>query len=296
MNVKLDVILYKLQVTSLLAEDIRLPIDYKQDFFGKKTFLTVSGQLHLEPLVCGGLGKAWCMTTAFRGEKSTGPHHLAEFWMAELEACFDSLEENMDTNERCIKYCIGKVLEKCSKELELIEIKYKVSLREKLEKYHKEPFIITTHKECVKAMLDAEEKGLVSFKVKPCYDDDLSKEHEKYITEVLYDRPVFVRYYPAKVKAFYMPKINRGDEVEYVDCFDLLFPGIGEVVGGSQRESDYHTLIKRMDECKIDPKKLEHYCEIRIGFDRLMLLFCGDISSNIRDMVPYPRSYKTCLY
>ena len=270
--------------------------------------MTVSGQLHLESLVCGGLGSAWCMTTAFRGEKSTGPRHLAEFWMAELESCFESLDENMKVNEGCLKFCFGRVLAKCGGELEFLQAKYRPDLIAQIQKYASTPFIKSSHEECVRLMLEAQEQGKVKFEVRPRYDDDLTKEHERYITEVLFEgNPVFVRYFPAKIKAFYMPKVDAGTEVEHVDGFDLLFPEIGEVIGGSQRESDYHKLLNRMAEMNVRPQSLQYYLDLRkygsvphggsgIGFDRLMLILCGGIGHNIKDMVPFPRSYKTCLY
>lgn len=294
-------------------------IDYSKDFFKKKSYLTVSGQLHLEALVLGGLSKAYCWTTAFRAEPSLGPRHLGEFWMFELEFCFCNLEDNMAVNEGCIKFCLDTILRECGSELKFLENKFKPGLVEMLKKYATTEFIITTHEQCVTMMLADIDSGKVKinpkkepdgdlfvFRESPGYADDLSKDHERYITEILYSgMPVFVKYFPATVKAFYMPKIDEGNSIEHVSCFDLLFPEIGEIVGGSDRESDYNKLICRMNEMSIDKSSLEYYLDLRkygsvphggsgIGFDRLMMVCTGIF--NIKDMVPFPRAYGLCYF
>jgi asparaginyl-tRNA synthetase len=292
--------------------------DFTKDFFKKPTYLTVSGQLHLEAVVLGGVSKAYCMTTAFRAEPSMSPLHMAEFWMLELEFCFGDLDKNMAVNEGCIKYAFSQILTSCIKELEYLQQKNKSDIISRLTRYVENPFIITTHQECIELMLqDIEDKkvtidvnkkdgDIYVFKDVPTLDGDLTKDHEKYITQILFkDMPVFVRYYPAKIKAFYMPKINKGADIERVDNFDLLFPGIGEVVGGSMRESDYDELGNRMDEMGIPKESLQFYLDLRkygtvphggsgIGFDRLMLVATG--MNNIRDMIPFPRAYKLCHF
>ena len=307
------------EISTIPTKEDKKTIDYTQDFFKKPCYLTVSGQLHLEALVCGGLSKAWTMTTAFRAEPSSGPRHLSEFWMLELEFCFGSLDDNMKINEGAIKHVISKVLEKCKLDLEFLETTYQPDLIKTLQKYASVPFVITTHEECVKIMLtdiasgkviiDSEKKpdeGLYIFKEAPGYADDLSKDHEKYITEVICGGvPAFVRYYPAKIKAFYMPKINEGCEIERVDNFDLLIGSIGETAGGSQRETDYNKLISRTKESGIDPSTLEFFSDLRkygtiphggsgIGVDRLMMVLTGIF--NIRDMIPFPRAYEMCYF
>lgn len=281
-------------------------VDFEKDFFRKHCYLTVSGQLHLEALVCGGLNKAWCMTTAFRAEPSTGPRHLGEFWMAELEFCFSTLEDNMRVNEGCIKHCLNKILKSCYDDLLFLQEKYKPNLIDTIRKYAFYPFTVSSHEECVRLMLLDEADQKVKFEVSPKYDDDLTKEHERYITEKLFDNnPVFVRHFPAIIKSFYMPIIDKGSEVEHVDGFDLIFPEIGEVVGGSQRETDYDLMLEKMKSKNINPESLQFYLDLRkygtvphggsgIGFDRLMMICTGIL--NIRDMVPFPRAYETCLY
>lgn len=307
------------QLTSIPTKEDKKTIDFTQDFFRKRAYLTVSGQLHLEALVLGGLSKAWCMTTAFRAEPSQSPLHMGEFWMLELEFSFGTLEDNMKVNEGCIKYCMNKVLERCHSELEFLQSKFKPSLIETIKRYATKPFVISTHEECVKLMLIDIESGKVKidpekkagddihiFKEIPTLDGDLSKDHEKYITQILYDDiPVFVCYYPAPIKAFYMPKINKGDKIERVQNFDLLMPGIGEVVGGSMRETDHDELLSRMKEMGIKPESLQFYLDLRkygtvphggsgIGFDRLMLVITG--ISNIRDTIPFPRAHELCYF
>lgn len=298
--------------------DDRQNTDYQHDFFRKKTYLTVSGQLHLESIVLGGVQKAFCMTTAFRAEKSTGPRHMAEFWMLEQEHCFGDLDHNMYVNEWCIKKCLQSVLTKCHDELIFLQSKYKPGLIDIIKDYATLKYAITTHTECVKLMLKDIDDGKVTidphkapdtnlyvFREAPDYGDDLSKDHERYITEVLFGGPVFVKYFPAKVKAFYMPIIDPDADIQHVDCFDLLFPEIGEVVGGSQREDNYDKLITRMNDMGIDKSSLEFYADLRkygtvphggsgIGFDRLMMVCTGIF--NIRDMVPFPRSYEHCYF
>lgn len=301
-----------------VKDDDKTSIDFTKDFFHKLTYLTVSGQLHLEAMALS-LSKVWTMTTAFRAEPSFSPLHEGEFWMVELEFAFGTLENNMTVNEGCIKYCISKVIEKCFLELEFLQNKFKQGLIDRLKRYATLPFVRTTHEECIRLMLLDIESGKVKidpdkkagddihiFKEVPTYDGDLSKDHEKYITGILFgDMPVFCCYYPSKIKAFYMPKINKGDDIEKCENFDLLFPQIGEVVGGSMRETDYEELKSRMVEMGIKPESLEFYLDFRkygtaphggsgIGFDRLMLMITG--MENVKDMTPFPRACSHCYF
>jgi asparaginyl-tRNA synthetase len=224
----------------------------------------------------------------------------------------------MRVNEGCIKHALKKVLERCYKELEFLQ-KYKPGLIDTIKKYISQPFVISSHAECVKMMLADIQSGKVKidpektpdsdlfvFKEAPEYADDLSKDHERYITEVLFGgMPVFVRFFPAPIKSFYMPKVDLGAEVEHVDGFDLLFPEIGEVVGGSQRESDYDKLLDRMKEMGVGQEGLQYYLDLRkygtcphggsgVGMDRLMMICTGIF--NIRDMIPFPRAYEHCHF
>lgn len=307
-----------LQVTTMMDKINGQPIDYTQDFFKKASYLTVSGQLHLEALVVGGLSKAWCMTTACRGEPSHSRLHAAEFWMLELEFCFNTLEDNMKVNEGAVKFVIKRVLDKCMDDLKFLEETYKPGLVQMLQKYEKTPFAITTHEECVKRMIDDIESGrvivnpdktddsLYVWKERPGLNEDLSKDHERYISEVIFDGiPTFVKYYPKSIKSFYMPVLDESAEILTVNNFDCIFPFHGEIIGGSQRIDNYDELISRMKENGIRPETLEFYSDLRkygtvphggsgIGIDRLLLVICG--LSNIRDMIPFPRAYELCPF
>jgi len=196
------------KVTSIPVKDDKVSIDYHKDFFKGKRFLTVSGQLHLETYALA-LSKVWTMTVACRAEPSNGRLYLGEFWMVEQEFCFEKLKDNIAVNEGVIKHCIRKVLEKCRQDLEFLQEKFDKDLIKKLEKYTSLPYVVTTHEDCIKRMLDDEVAGKVRFETTPKYDDDLSKEHERYITDVMHDGiPVFVCYYPFTCKAFYMKKCD----------------------------------------------------------------------------------------
>lgn len=305
-------------VTRLLKNDIidiptidnTTKVDSKQDFFNKETFLTESSQLNLEATACA-TGDSYCMTTACRAEPSTGPLHLAEFCMPEYEMRFCELSDNMAVAEGVIKYCIQKVLDKHKFELDYIQSKYSPGLFDKLTKYAKIPFVVSSHQECITLMLQHMADGKVKFEVTPAYDEDLTKEHERYITENLFNGNfVFCCSFPKAIKPFYMPVIDKGAKVEHVDNYDLLCPFVGEVVGGSQRIWKYDELIERMQECGIKREPLEWYVDLRkygscahggagIGMGRLILVLLGfepgKSTFNIRDTQEFPRSYGTCL-
>lgn len=344
---------YPFSVTTLLDKSNvpmdRGEIDFKQDFFKKRVFLTVSSQLHLEASVCSSGTNSYCMTTAFRAEPSTGPLHLAEFCMPEWELVNSKLEDNMNVAEKIIKDSITIILENYRPELEFVdeymkkdirikkenelkeckelkktmtkkdwcakkkkieeyykEISMRIPLIERLERYRDTSFVVTTHEECVRLLKEHVNDKKVEFLEQPEYDGDFSKEHEFYITQVLFDgMPTFVRYYPKNIKAFYMPVINKGDEIERVDCYDLLFPYVGEVVGGSQRISDYDTLEKRMKDINLNMEELEWYLDLRkygtyphggagLGLGRLMIVLTG--IHNIKDMQEFPRACGLTLH
>lgn len=292
-------------------------IDYSKDFFGKPVSLTVSGQFHLEAFATRGIPEVYCTTTAFRAEPSHSKVHLAEFWMTEYEGCTDKLEDIMAVAENSIKAAYEFVLQTCQKELQFLESYTKKSIIATVEKYVSTKWAVISHEEAVTRMLKDIESGVVTidpekktddifiFKEKPKLDGDLTKDHERFACEVICGGiPTFILYYPAAIKAFYMPKINKGDETERARNFDCVFPGSGEVIGGSMRENDADELLERMKEVGIDPNTLAYYIALRqmgspphggfgIGFDRLVTSIIG--LDNVRDSVPFPRTPGSCL-
>lgn len=293
-----------LQVTSLLeGKEGAKTIAYDQDFFGKPVYLTVSAQLHLE---CDALavGRAYCWTRAFRGEKSQTTKHVAEFTMLEHEACFPSLDRNIMFTVEAIRHAARAVLEECGDDVDYLEQQQRAGLRASVEHLASGGFFaVTSHQECVERMLADVAAGTASFVKLPAYDEDLSSEHERYIVDVIHKgMPVVVRYFPEGVKAFYMPLMPDG---KHVDCFDILLPRVGEVVGGSQRETDYERLMSRVKAQGLDPEPLQFYLDLRkygtiphggmgLGFDRLVMYLTG--TDNIRDVSSFPRAYKLCKH
>lgn len=290
-----------LQVTSLLeGKSGNIKVDYTEDFFRKPVYLTVSAQLHLE---CDALalGRVYDWTRAFRGEQSQTSKHVSEFTMLEHEFCFNTLEENIAMVTGAIKAATVEVLRSCTSDIRHLEEKQRPGLYQSLVAIARDPFIITSHEECVRAMLADVESGKACFTKLPGYEDDLASEHEKYIVDILYSgRPVAVRYFPSTVKSFYMPLMPDG---KHVDCFDILFPRVGEIVGGSQRESDYERLMGRVHTLGLDPKPLQFYTDQRkygtvphggmgLGFDRLVMYLSG--TDNIRDVISFPRAFRLC--
>jgi asparaginyl-tRNA synthetase len=303
-----------LQVTSMLNQfGSKVPtlvggsdIDYQRDFFKKPAYLTVSNQLHLEA-VAHGLGKVYTLTNAVRGEASMTSKHLAEFTMLEWEFCFGDLKNNMDMAEAYIKYVIRHILIKCADEMNFLDkIASKpgtgLGLIDRLKELMECQFVRMTHHDAVLKLRDAH--NVKAFEVEPKFDEDLSGEHEKYLVDMITKRPTFVLYYPSKVKAFYMPEVKQSqDSVERVDCFDLLAPKVGELVGGSQRICDYFDLVDKMNRMKMNVAELEWYVSSRrfgsvvhggagLGMDRFVMLATG--MDNIRDTVMYPRTVGMC--
>lgn len=256
-----------------------------KDHFGKDVYLTVSSQLHLEALACSGMRDLYCWTKAFRAEPSTGPIHMSEFSMPEVECMFNSLEENMQLVEQIFHDMFGRLLDQRKSELEYVN----PGISDTLVSY-RQGYKRVTHEECIRRMLESGDE----FDTEPKYDDDLSRQHEYWITrEIGEGKPVFVTHFPQKVKAFYMPVVDPDAEIKRVDCFDLLFPDVGEVVGGSQRIHKYEDMP--------DIKDLEWYKEVRkfgclphggfgLGFIRVIHMLTG---MNARDVTPFQRSYKT---
>lgn len=311
------------QVTTLdldnPARNEKGEIDYKEDFFGKQTNLTVSGQLEGE-LAAMALGNIYTFGPTFRAENSNTTRHLAEFWMMEPEMAFYDNNDNMDLAEELLKYVIKYALEKCPNEIEFLknrqadEDKKKpqnerapMDLVKKLEFCLDNEFIRISYSEAIEILKRSKPNQKKQFKY--LIDDwgiDLQSEHERYLVEKHFKKPVIIADYPADIKAFYMRQ-NEVDEQgrKTVAAMDILFPGIGEIVGGSQREERYDLLIKRMDEMNIPEKEMNWFLDTRrfgtaphagfgLGFERLVLFVTG--MTNIRDVIPFPRYPKSAEF
>ena len=290
-------------------------VDYSKDFFGQKTSLTVSGQLEAE-LGALGLGKVYTFGPTFRAENSNTSRHLAEFWMIEPEVAFSDLKENIDLAEKMLKYCINYCLENNKLDLEYLDMRLKneesqlkkehrseSSLLERLNLVVNNEFERLSYTEAIKILLNskANKKKKFSFQISG-FGDDLQSEHERYLVEKEFKRPVVITDYPKEIKAFYM-RLN--DDGKTVRAMDILFPEIGEIVGGSQREERLKILQKRMKEMNIDEKHLWWYLDTRkfgtckhsgfgLGFERLVMFVTG--MKNIRDVIPFPRTPKNAEF
>jgi asparaginyl-tRNA synthetase len=272
-------------------------IDYHQDFFGKETNLTVSGQLEAE-LGALALSKVYTFGPTFRAENSNTPRHLAEFWMIEPEMAFYDIDDNMDLAEDFMKYLIRYALENCTDDLEFLNKMYDEGLIDRLKNVINNTFERITYTKAIEILEKAEQKW--EFPVK--WGIDLQSEHEKYLVEKHFKKPVIVVDYPRDIKAFYM---KQNEDNKTVRAMDVLFPGIGEVIGGSQREEIYEKLNKRVKELNIPENELWWYLETRkygtvphsgfgLGFERLMLFVTG--MKNIRDVIPFPRTPKNAEF
>ena len=280
-------------------------VDFTKDFFGSKASLTVSAQLDLETRIF--LGDVWTMTRAFRGEPSQTSRHLCEFSMIEFEMrLITKVEKLIGMSEGLIKYCIEYILTNYQQQLRFLESFTKSNVCEKLHTYLSTPFVQIRHAEAVTMMLEDSAVKLVEFNELPSYSSDLGSEHERYLTDTKYKIPVVVTRYPKAVKAFYMPVVQETPEeshgVEHVDCFDILVPGVGELVGGSMRIWKTDELVERINELALDTKPLEDYINLRrygsvphggmgMGFERLVSFVTG--IGNVKDCVAYPR-YMNC--
>ncbi len=282
-------------VTSLDLENLPRTkegqIDFTNDFFGKPTNLTVSGQLEGE-LGALSLGEIYTFGPTFRAENSNTPRHLAEFWMIEPEMAFYDIKDNQDLAEEFVKYLIGYALENCNDDLEFLNNMIEKTLIEKLKFVAGNDFVRTTYTEAVKILEAADRK----WEYQVGWGKELQAEHERYLVEVHYKKPVIITDYPKAFKAFYM---KQNDDGKTVRAMDVLFPGIGEIIGGSQREEDYDKLLERIRELKMPEKDLWWYLETRkfgtaphsgfgLGFERLILFVTG--MGNIRDVIPFPRT------
>ncbi len=283
------------QVTTLdLNNPPRTPdgqIDYSRDFFGKQTSLTVSGQLNAENFAMA-FGNVYTFGPTFRAENSNTQRHAAEFWMIEPEMAFADLSDYMDNAEAMIKYIIKTVLEKCPDEINFFNSFVDKGLKERLEHVASSDFGRVSYTEAVEIL----KKNNDQFDFKVDWGADLQTEHERYLTEKVFKRPVFVTDYPKEIKAFYMRLNDDGKTVAAADC---LVPGIGEIIGGSQREERLELLEGRIRELGMDPKDYWWYCDLRrygscrhagygLGFERMVMYLTG--ISNIRDTLPHPRT------
>ena len=271
--------------------------DDKEDFFGRKTGLTVSGQLSGECFAMA-FSNIYTFGPTFRAENSHTARHAAEFWMIEPEMAFCDLEGDMVVAEEMIKYIIGEVLKNAPEEIEFFNKFYDKELKQRLENIYNSNFAHVTYTEAVEMLEKVNDK----FEYKVEWGTDLQTEHERYLTEQIFKKPVFVTDYPKEIKAFYM-KLN--DDNKTVRAVDLLVPGIGEIIGGSQREEDYDKLITRMNELGLKEEDYSWYLDTRrygtcvhsgfgLGFERLVMYMTG--ISNIRDVIPFPRTPGNCLY
>lgn len=284
------------QVTTLPLEKLKGEVDYKKDFFGKKAGLTVSGQLQGETFAMA-FSKIYTFGPTFRAEDSNTKTHAAEFWMIEPEVAFCDLNGIMDIQEDMLKYIVQTVLEKAKEELKFLDRFEEKGLIEKLTNLVNSKFTRITHEEVINILKNAD----VKWEFEPAYGEDIAKEHEKYITEY-FKGPVFITNWPKDIKAFYMKQNSDGKTVA---AADLEIPGVGELMGGSQREEDYDKLITRMQELSMDPKEMEWYLNLRkygtcvhsgfgMGFERLLIYLTG--VDNIRDVIPFPRTPRNCEF
>ena len=292
-----------------LKKDEDGKITYDDDFFGKQTSLTVSGQLEGE-LGATSLGAIYTFGPTFRAENSNTPRHLAEFWMIEPEIAFMDLKELMDLEEDFIKYCVRWALDHCKDDLEFLNKMIDKGLIERLEGVLKEDFVRLPYTEGIRILQQAVKDGK-KFEF-PCnWGDDLASEHERYLVEEYFKKPVIMTNYPKKIKAFYMkidaekPVLDGQQMEETVQGTDVLFPSIGEIIGGSVREESYDKLMNEIRERNIPMKDMKWYLDTRkygscphagfgLGFERLILFVTG--MQNIRDVIPFPRTPKNAEF
>ncbi|NIZ41013.1 asparagine--tRNA ligase [Entomospira entomophila] len=289
------------QVTTIPFDSKKIEsVDYKQDFFGCKTHLTVSGQLAVESY-CLGLGNVYTFGPTFRAENSNTVRHLAEFWMVEPEMAFYRLDELIALSQDFLRYLLQEVLANCQEDLTFFDQRIKPGLLENLRSVAGSSFKHMTYTEAIDILTKAIAKGKV-FEYPVEWGVDLKSEHERYLTEEYSKSPVIVTDYPKEIKSFYM-KLN--DDGKTVRGMDILVPGIGEIIGGSEREDDYETLLTRMKELGLDIDSYQWYLDLRkygsvphsgfgLGLERFVMWVTG--MSNIRDVIPFPRTIKNCQF
>ena len=287
------------RVTTLDMENVpkddQGKVDYAQDFFGKETSLTVSGQLNAETYAQA-FRNVYTFGPTFRAENSNTTRHAAEFWMIEPEIAFADLEDDMDLAEAMLKYVINYVLEEAPEEMNFFNSFVDKGLLERLNNVVSSEFARITYTDAIELL----EKNNDNLEYKVSWGIDLQTEHERYLTEQIFKRPVFVTDYPKDIKAFYMKQNEDGKTVAAVDC---LVPGIGEIIGGSQREDDYGKLKARIEELGMAEEDYQFYMDLRkygstrhagfgLGFERCIMYLTG--MTNIRDVLPFPRTVNNC--
>ena len=289
------------QVTTLDLNNVprneAAEVDFSQDFFGRQTSLTVSGQLEGE-LGAMALGQIYTFGPTFRAENSNTPRHLAEFWMVEPEVAFNDVNDNMDLAEDFIKYLVRYALDNCMDDLRFLNDMFDKELIARLEGVINTEFVRLTYTEGIRIL----EESKVDFEFPVSWGVDLQSEHERYLVEKHFKKPVIVTDYPKDIKAFYM---KQNDDGKTVRGMDVLFPKIGEIIGGSEREENLDKLQRRIEELKMDTRNLWWYMDTRrfgtaphsgfgLGFERLLLFVTG--MANIRDVIPFPRTPKSAEF
>lgn len=287
------------QVTTLDLDRVAKEgkVDYSKDFFGRKVAMTVSGQLHEEPITHA-FGKTYTFGPTFRAENSNTTRHAAEFWMMEPEICFCDLDGLMDIEEEMVKYIINYIFDHCPDELLFLNNIVDKGLIERLKNVKDNDFVRLDYSDAIKIL----EKVKDRFEFPVYWGVDLQSEHERYLTEQVYKKPVFLMNYPTEIKAFYM---RQNDDGKTVAAVDLLVPGIGELCGGSQREERYDKLVARMNELGMKVEEYKYYTDLRrygtnihsgfgLGFERMVMYLTG--IANIRDVELYPRTVGSLMY
>ena len=292
------------QVTTLDLNNVpknkKGEVDFSKDFFGKQTSLTVSGQLEGE-LGATALGEIYTFGPTFRAENSNTPRHLAEFWMVEPEMAFYDIKDNMDLAEDFIKSLVKYALDNCMDDIQFLNDRYDDTLIDRLKGVTDTEFVRLPYTEGIEILKDAIAKGR-KFEYPVDWGTDLQSEHERFLVEEHFGKPVILTDYPKDIKAFYMKQNEDGKTVR---AMDILFPKIGEIIGGSEREADLAKLENRIDELKMSRKNLEWYIDTRrfgtcphsgfgLGFERLLLFITG--MQNIRDVIPFPRTPKNAEF
>lgn len=271
--------------------------DFSKDFFGKQAYLTVSGQLEVETFATA-LSKVYTFGPTFRAENSNTPRHAAEFWMIEPEIAFAEIDENMDIAEAFVKHLVKDTLTHSKEDLSIFAKFVDKTLMQKLDNIVSSDFERLEYKKAIEILQNSNK----DFEYKAAYGEDLQTEHERYLTEEHFKKPVFVYNWPKKIKPFYMKSNADG---ETVAAMDLLVPGIGELIGGSQREDELELLLKNLEEHQIPAEEYYWYTDLRkygsvphsgfgLGFERMIMLVTGH--TNIRDVIPFPRTPKNCEF